>query len=149
MLFGGVDADNNGYNDLWEFNVDTFEWTLLSNRDPAAPSPRGHQTMTLMGNEVHIIGGKQPVKVTKDDDFKISGPLSSTPANELFVYMIDQKRWKEMVSPKDLISPRYMHSATAVGKNIFVFGGLSTEVSYNTKRSRVYWRLFYLLSICF
>lgn len=72
VVFGGKDEENNKLNDLWEFNMSSYQWTHLSYDEP--PLSRSGHSACLYKDYMMIFGGIHEVTKELDDmhifDFK-------------------------------------------------------------------------------
>jgi hypothetical protein len=109
-------------NDVWEYKVDTGNWTLLHDgstpadaSSPAAPPPRvGHAAAAVRG-DLWVFGGYDP---------------SRGDSNDLWRFDRAEGKWHEVEISEDGVAPapRSGHSAFAPDPDggvggMFVFGG--------------------------
>lgn len=93
-IFGGKDYDNNKLNDLWRFDLQTYQWKHI---DPAQgshdiPLERSGHSCDVFGNYMVLFGGI----------FEITKEL-----NDFMLYDFKQNKWitlfEESVSPKKIM----------------------------------------------
>lgn len=86
VIFGGKDEENNKLNDLWEFNMNTYQWTEMKFDEP--PLARSGHSACLYKEFMLIFGGIH--EVTKELD-------------DMHIFDFKNKRWiqffEEMSSP--------------------------------------------------
>lgn len=110
MVYGGYGGEESKWlNDLVVLHTDTLEWKVLN---PGGPSPaaRGYHTMTCVGANVILYGGKGE-----------HGIIGS--AHNLSVYNSATNTW---VGPRVKGTPpvqRSNHAAALVGESLIVFHG--------------------------
>jgi N-acetylneuraminic acid mutarotase len=72
FIFGGKDEDNNKLSDLWEFNLNTYQWSEVQVED--IPLARSGHSCTLYKDFMLVFGGIHEVTKELDDmiiyDFK-------------------------------------------------------------------------------
>lgn len=54
-VFGGADEDNNKLNDLWQFGLDSRQWTRID--APNAPLARSGHSVGVVGPKLYVFGG--------------------------------------------------------------------------------------------
>ncbi|KAF0908774.1 hypothetical protein E2562_028589 [Oryza meyeriana var. granulata] len=77
-----------------------------------SPSPRMGHTVTVVGNDIYVVGGR-------------GGPLEIL--NDVWVLESTKNRWSKVDCSGDLLRPRHRHAAAAVDRKVYVFGGLSDD----------------------
>lgn len=106
-IFGGVDGDGNLNTDVYRLR--NGNWSKIGE------SPNGfvYPAYATVGSKVYIFGGSASASdVTKA-------------TNETLVYDSKTNKWSKLDSiPGD---PRQIFSATAIGKTIYVFGGVAQK----------------------
>lgn len=104
-VFGGYDGKKN-HNTISVFNIEQRTWSTLDL--PNAPSGRNGHTATLIDNRrVFIIGG-----------WLGSGPFA---ADDLHILDLEALRWQQCPIKGEMPGPCNMHTADAIGREIFVF----------------------------
>ena len=106
-LLGGVDGDGNLNKDIYRLRGDV--WSKIGE------SPTGfiYAAFATVGSKVYVFGGStSPADVTKA-------------TNETWVYEAKNNKW-EKLSPIPG-APRQIFSVAAVGKNIYLFGGVTQK----------------------
>lgn len=106
-LFGGADGDGNLNKDVYRLR--NGNWSKIGE------SPNGfvYPAYSVVGSKVYIFGGS----ASASDVTKVT--------NETLVYDSKTNKWNKLDSFPD--EPRQIFSATAVGKNIYVFGGVTQK----------------------
>lgn len=107
-LFGGADGDGNLNKDVYRLR--NGNWSKIGE------SPNGfvYPAYSVVGSKVYIFGGSgSPSDVTKV-------------TNETLVYDSKTNQWNKLDAFPG--APRQIFSAAAVGKNIYVFGGVTQKV---------------------
>eukprot|EP01029_Cantina_marsupialis_P017640 TRINITY_DN396_c5_g1_i1.p1 TRINITY_DN396_c5_g1~~TRINITY_DN396_c5_g1_i1.p1 ORF type:complete len:764 (+),score=215.83 TRINITY_DN396_c5_g1_i1:101-2293(+) len=113
-VFGGTSiVDNNVvYNDLHVYDVSTHKWSKPK-INGELPAPRSHAAMTIVGRQLYLFGGYNP--------------LTKEQLKEWNVLNLDSMTWtKPRVGGVERIG-RNNHTLTTVGTDIFIFGGRSME----------------------
>ncbi|KAG8080376.1 hypothetical protein GUJ93_ZPchr0007g3241 [Zizania palustris] len=77
-----------------------------------SPSPRMGHTVTVVGNDIYVVGGR-------------GGP--SEILDDVWVLQNSKNRWSRVDCSGDFFRPRHRHAAVAVARKVYVFGGLSDE----------------------
>ncbi len=108
ILFGGLET--NKYNDTWEFDVESMEWTKLIDNNPTSTDipavRRGHDLAYLGNGNVLLFGGSDSSKY-----------------DDTWVYNIDNNEWTE-ISPASHPSARVGLRMDGLGNGKAVlFGG--------------------------
>jgi N-acetylneuraminic acid mutarotase len=120
ILFGGTDASNY-FNDVWEFDTSTNEWTELMANDPSPtgqPDVRSSHTMSYIGdNKLLVFGGSQWVSdlIYFDDTW---------------IYDVSSNTWTEITGATPPLD-RQGHGMAYddVNDKVVVFGGFSDTAS--------------------
>lgn len=99
-------------------NTGTQKWTWEEKvAGGEALKEREMASMTAVGSEALVVFG---------------GNTMAAASNELFVYEISKNAWFKPEVTGDVPSPRFGHSATLVGRQIYFVGGSSGEATFNT-----------------
>lgn len=106
-VFGGYDGKKN-HNVIKVFNLETYNWSTFE-VDDYQPSGRNGHTATLIDDKIYIIGG-----------WLGSGPFA---ADDLHVLDIKNRKWTKLNPLGESPGPCNMHTADAIGREIFVFRG--------------------------
>uniref|UniRef100_J3MLB2 tRNA wybutosine-synthesizing protein 2/3/4 n=1 Tax=Oryza brachyantha TaxID=4533 RepID=J3MLB2_ORYBR len=77
-----------------------------------SPSPRMGHTVTVVGHDIYVVGGR-------------GGP--SEILNDVWVLESTKNIWSNVDCTGDLLRPRHRHAAAAVDHKLYVFGGLSDD----------------------
>uniref|UniRef100_A0A0E0LL90 tRNA wybutosine-synthesizing protein 2/3/4 n=1 Tax=Oryza punctata TaxID=4537 RepID=A0A0E0LL90_ORYPU len=77
-----------------------------------SPSPRMGHTITVVGNDIYVVGGR-------------GGP--SEILNDVWFLESTMNRWSKVDCSGDFFRPRHRHAAAAVDHILYVFGGLSDD----------------------
>ena len=57
-IFGGQDDDNQKLDDMWQFNIESKEWSPIQFGDSDfKPVPRSGHSTVVYGNKMYIFGG--------------------------------------------------------------------------------------------
>lgn len=111
-VFGGSDDKGNSLNDLWMFDTEKYQWSLLEEtavlKDNTRPPPRNSHTTSLLNNKLIVFGGS-------------SQEVGSM--NDLWEFCLTQKKWTEIKSGSQKPSAREMHSACVLLNDIYIIGG--------------------------
>ncbi|KAL3672035.1 hypothetical protein V7S43_002699 [Phytophthora oleae] len=109
IVFGGNGQLNDErMNDVWIFDVEKHQWTLLQCSGDI-PSPRSYHTAHAVGEFLFVVGGR----TTGSED------------GSVFMLDIQAAEWSKVLVPSDhALTPRAWHSSvlTEAGQ-IFVLGG--------------------------
>ncbi|KAJ1893237.1 hypothetical protein LPJ66_005878 [Kickxella alabastrina] len=76
FVFGGMDSDR-CYNDLWEYSMETRQWTQVTPNGATPPARYGHAS-AVVDDCIVIMGGRT---------------LRGEPLNDFFAYKISSQRW--------------------------------------------------------
>lgn len=74
-----------------------------------APGARSSQALAAVGNRLYVFGGELVART----------PLPA----ELFCYDTTQTSWQQLKMLGEDLGPRLGHSTTAIGRNLYTFGG--------------------------
>lgn len=110
LVYGGYGGVDSWRSDLSVFHTDTLEWELLNPKGPS-PSARGYHTMTCVGHNVVLYGGKSEHGIVSVDD-------------NLGVYDSATNKWSDRVEIKGTAPlQRSNHAATLIGGSLIVIHG--------------------------
>lgn len=111
LVYGGYSGvDSVWLNGLAILHTDTLEWEILKPKGPA-PCARGYHTMTCVGHNVVLYGGKSDHGIVSGDD-------------NLSIYDSATNKWRDRLEVKGTAPlQRSNHAATLLGKNLIVFHG--------------------------
>eukprot|EP01121_Diplochlamys_sp_Union-15-3_P019148 TRINITY_DN7140_c0_g1_i1.p1 TRINITY_DN7140_c0_g1~~TRINITY_DN7140_c0_g1_i1.p1 ORF type:complete len:340 (+),score=62.28 TRINITY_DN7140_c0_g1_i1:42-1061(+) len=90
-----------------------LQWKLLNS---TGPKPREGHIVVAVNNTIFIFGGSQESESTE--------PIQ---INDLWAYTIEGNHWNKILTTGSVPSPRTGSTASVVGKNIYLFGGLVIE----------------------
>ena len=111
IIFGGCDLNAKCYNDLYFFNMETYEWTLIENKG-IIPSPRMGHSAVLYGTKMIIYGGES------NDGYK----------DDMFEFDIEKKEWKKIEYYSKISTARTNHGTVIDNKGkMYIFGGYSEK----------------------
>lgn len=107
---GGLGYGRRAFNDLYQFDCETFEWTRIEAKG-TVPEARGGHVAGQLPNGLRL--------------FVHGGWSSVSQFNKMFIYDIEKNSWSEVNVNFD--SPRWNHSAVVVPAlplpKLFIFGG--------------------------
>jgi len=111
-MFGGRDSIANYYNQLWNYNLSTNKWTLLS-PSGTAPATRSEHAMFYYNGLIYIYGGWNGT--TYYDDLHSYNPTTNT--------------WATITTTGGSTTGttsilRYGFGYTTEGTNLYIFGGM-------------------------
>lgn len=101
-IWGGNDFVENVYNDLWKFDINTYEWVWLSGPDTSnSPGNNGqlctedssNQPRARYENRTTEISGC-PNSLFTFGGFRTNGPEPDTDFNDLWLFDLTAKEWK-------------------------------------------------------
>lgn len=103
-------------NDLFVFDTSTQEWVRpIMHGD--VPSPRAWHSQHVFGNNIMIFGGTAGRR-----DFY----------DELYILVTEEMTWYKIeTAGEEKPTGRCSHTMTAIGSNLFVFGGLAPAIPDN------------------
>lgn len=111
LLFGGDQSSRATINEFWIYNKDNSKWEKEELDDPP-PRRKGHAA-TISNGKMYIFFGEYDVSELLDDVWKYD-PSSNT--------------WTECASGgASTPAARKNHSATLIGDNIYICGGLDSD----------------------
>lgn len=111
LVHGGYSGvDSVWLDDLAIFHTDKLEWGILKPKGPA-PGARGYHTMTCVGHNVVLYGGKSDHGIVAGD------------AN-LSIYDSNSNKWRDRLDVKGAAPlQRSNHAASLLGENLIVIHG--------------------------
>ncbi|CAK9147944.1 unnamed protein product [Ilex paraguariensis] len=118
FIFGGCGKSSNSsdeeyYEDLYILNTETFVWKRAATSG-TPPAKRDSHTCSAWKNKIIVIGGEDSC------DYYLS---------DVYILDADTLVWGKLSTSGELLPPRAGHTAVALGKNLFVFGGFTDEQS--------------------
>eukprot|EP01125_Pyxidicula_operculata_P008577 TRINITY_DN286_c2_g1_i1.p1 TRINITY_DN286_c2_g1~~TRINITY_DN286_c2_g1_i1.p1 ORF type:complete len:617 (-),score=142.85 TRINITY_DN286_c2_g1_i1:108-1892(-) len=121
-VFGGFDrTSNNYYNTLHAFDCDTLTWSHLAPTGHIPEGRCGHSACVIDGM-MYVFGGRVQVTIKGWlwNDFTVAY------RNDLYCYDPKNNHWT-LVTPLGFApTVRSLHTATAVGKKMYIFGGANS-----------------------
>jgi len=127
FVFGGWDQTQY-FADLWSFDVsalylnNSVDWWFTYNFGPSA---RDGHSMVAYGGDLFMFGG-----FWHNISYGVYVDCQTAPCqwfNDMWVYSIMGDKWTQIFPGEALPIPRYGHTATVVGENMYVFGGNGIE----------------------
>ncbi|XP_051835614.1 rab9 effector protein with kelch motifs isoform X2 [Antechinus flavipes] len=110
-VFGGADQSGNR-NCLQALDLETRIWST-PNVTGTPPSPRTfHTASAIIGNQLYVFGGGE----------KGAKPVQDT---QLHVFDANDMKWEKLETTGDVPSGCAAHSAVALGKHLYIFGGMA------------------------
>jgi N-acetylneuraminic acid mutarotase len=131
FVFGGWDQTQY-FADLWSFDVsalylnNSVDWVFTYN---FGPSPRNGHSMVAYGGDLYMFGG-----FWHNISYGTYVDCFDEPClwyNDMWVYTVMGDKWTQIFPGGELPVPRYGHTATVIGENMYVFGGNSQEALLN------------------
>ncbi|XP_057436857.1 tip elongation aberrant protein 1-like isoform X2 [Lotus japonicus] len=122
FIFGGFGKSPENindfcYNDLYILDTETFVWTRPTTLG-TPPCPRHGHTCSSWEKNIVVIGGG----VDELDKY----------VSDVHILDTDTLIWRELHTSGKVLPPRAGHSTVSFGKNLFVFGGVTSAQSlYN------------------
>ena len=119
-VFGGLtDTEYSYSNDLFRFSTTEQKWEQLNATRVSGPppSPRSGHGMVAVGSDIHVFGG---------------GMGSGYGSTELFRFSTTEEKWEHLGAQRVSGPPpsqRFGHGMVAVGRDLYVFGGLVASAS--------------------
>ena len=117
-IFGGIGRDKKAHNNLWQVTIGRkpLTWNLVSTQG-MGPSPRFlHSIIYNEGsNYLIIFGGRIDVCQT----------VTYTCYNDVYLLCMQRLLWIRVKVLGDIPTARSGHSATTIGNNLYIFGGVS------------------------
>lgn len=121
-MWGGRN-DITAFEKLYCFNTDTLEWSLPAVSGSEPLSKDGHSACVIR-NKMYIFGG-----------FEYA---TNEYSNELHCLNLDTFVWTYFNISNMAPSPRDFHTTIAYGDKMYVFGGRSKPVSFNSVDEECY-----------
>jgi hypothetical protein len=108
-------------NELFRFSTIKMQWEQLDAPQVSGsrPSGRSLHRMVVVGSDLYVFGGNT------------ARGMSSMGSNELFRLSTTKMQWEQLDAPQVSGSPPiglYDHGMVAVGSNLYMFGGTTTEL---------------------
>jgi Ras-related protein Rab-1A len=132
IVFGGCDEEDVAMNDLYSLDLGTTTWSKPVTTG-ATPSPRLGHSVTLLPavRKLVVIGGTDGKMVDQHSSADSEFPSHKTPKSfcpmTVHTLDLDTLAWSSVTCKNAGTgaepSPRAYHSATLLGKNLFVTGG--------------------------
>lgn len=130
FLFGGCNEQGEALNDQYWLDLTNATWSVAESSG-AAPSRRYGHTLTLLPaqRKLIVLGGTDGAHATpsSDPEFPTHKTARSLLKMDVHVLDIDTMAWSTVACKNAGTgaepSPRAYHSATLLGKNLFVTGG--------------------------
>jgi len=144
VLFGGR-SDNKVCNVIYLFDTETFKWTKFKNVmtdsalaiEKSQKKPAGDLTVT---GQVPMARDGHSACVIDNDMYIYGGYVESAHqfCSDVYKLDLDQMVWR--LVPATGESPKYrdFHTATAIGKKIYVFGGRCSPIMFHVLREEFY-----------
>uniref|UniRef100_A0A0E0EBY0 tRNA wybutosine-synthesizing protein 2/3/4 n=1 Tax=Oryza meridionalis TaxID=40149 RepID=A0A0E0EBY0_9ORYZ len=112
LTFGGFGGPGRHARRNYSLLVNPGSGLLTELKVTESPSPRMGHTITVVGNDIYVVGGR-------------GGP--SEILNDIWVLERSNNRWSKVDCSGDFFRPRHRHAAAAVDCKVYVFGGLSDD----------------------
>uniref|UniRef100_A0A0E0I1D3 tRNA wybutosine-synthesizing protein 2/3/4 n=1 Tax=Oryza nivara TaxID=4536 RepID=A0A0E0I1D3_ORYNI len=112
LTFGGFGGPGRHARRNYSLLVNPGSGLLTELKVTGSPSPRMGHTITVVGNDIYVVGGR-------------GGP--SEILNDIWVLERSNNRWSKVDCSGDFFRPRHRHAAAAVDRKVYVFGGLSDD----------------------
>ncbi len=113
IMFGGTPGSNVGFNDTWQYDCASNEWTeIIADGEAASPQRRYGQAMVWDGTQVIMFGGWD----------------GSMELNDTWCYNPVTETWTEML-PTGSPSPRDGHQMVwdTLNRRVVMYGGNATD----------------------
>eukprot|EP01125_Pyxidicula_operculata_P011586 TRINITY_DN3797_c0_g1_i1.p1 TRINITY_DN3797_c0_g1~~TRINITY_DN3797_c0_g1_i1.p1 ORF type:complete len:385 (-),score=114.65 TRINITY_DN3797_c0_g1_i1:533-1687(-) len=121
-IFGGYNRSNEAYfNTLFSFDSESLTWTLIEPRGNPPEKRCGH-TASVIDGKLFVFGGR--VKVKLGDSLFASSSVEYR--NDLHCYDPATNEWLRYEPRGIAPAGRAMHTATVVGRKIYIFGGANS-----------------------
>ncbi|XP_014668880.1 PREDICTED: kelch domain-containing protein 1-like [Priapulus caudatus] len=121
VIFGGRDPLARR-NDIHILDTDTMSWVVPVHPMGRLPAPRSFHTGTAVGRRMVVLGGRS----TDNQHY-----------NDLHIFDIDTRQWLQPTVSGTVPVPRGMHTATACGEYLVVFGGAS-DLDHESQQCMTY-----------
>eukprot|EP01080_Neovahlkampfia_damariscottae_P012069 gene12069-5562_t len=106
-IFGGEDTIDTMLNDLYKFNLNSFEWTKL-NDCGVVPAPRRYSTCISKGKSFYLFAGRDEI----------------VRFNDLWEFNTISENWNCITTYGNIPTLRSAHTAVLCGDSMFIFGGM-------------------------
>ncbi|KAJ5072920.1 faciogenital dysplasia protein [Anaeramoeba ignava] len=109
-VFGGENSHHEKMNDLFRYQLDSYEWNLIEIKEGNKPSKRIGHTLNKIQDNLFLFGGEGKENKSLGD---------------LHIFRIETKKW--INSPKAIgvaASERSFHSSSVLSGKIWIFGGI-------------------------
>ncbi|EGC29929.1 hypothetical protein DICPUDRAFT_158419 [Dictyostelium purpureum] len=106
-VFGGWNDDNQMLNDIFKFNVNTWEWEEIKVIDNSFITPRNGHSLNSYNRKLIVFGGGS-----------FSGFL-----NDINIFDPIKLQWTLVNTTGDIPSGRSKHSSTLIFNKLYIFGG--------------------------
>lgn len=117
-VFGGCTIANTTFNDLWRFDLSNRTW-IRPIATGTFPSPKACASLVEYKNNLILFGGW-----THSSPYPIHQEWRLF--NHIHIFDTQTDRWS-LIEPKSYCPPIAGHSASIVGDQMVVFGGLQSE----------------------
>lgn len=109
IVFGGHDGSN-FRNDVWEFQLDTSEWSAVTTSGTNIP-PRNNHEAVVFGDKMIVFGGA-------------TGAGRAADSNALFTLDLKTYVWSQIPNSGTWPEKVCQHSSIVYGDKMIVFGGI-------------------------
>lgn len=120
-VFGGCN-DKGTFNNLYVLNIEEMMWSEVHVAGPYVIRPRsGHSSTAISDEEFLVIGG------SCDEDY----------FNDVHVFNCKERSWRRQKTKSNERAPakRHLHTATLVGRRVYVFGGCDDRQLFDDVRA--------------
>ncbi len=126
FIIGGQSSPNNStnYSDLWKYNIVSQTWTQLSYLALVSSGIYGH-TSVAYNQDIFVFGGQDG-----------NGNL----LNSIYQYNTPTGIWSLVSTTGGPPQNRVYHSASIIGSDMFIFGGLGLDSNLNTLYFSDFWQ---------
>ncbi|OHT08364.1 hypothetical protein TRFO_23204 [Tritrichomonas foetus] len=111
-IFGGHGHGNEYFNDTWQYDILSEQWTKLVIFN--SPSPRCEHSAIAYNNKIYLFGGRYKKKYY----------------NNLYVLDLEKDVYEEILI-NELPQPRSLHSAVLYKDQMIIYGGKSNKAVLN------------------
>lgn len=142
-------------NEFDQFPIITGQWQGPLSYKGNPPIPRGGQTATVIDKFIFIFGGSayniQQKQTASSNNAKQDTPLTLV-QDDLHCFDMSTSSWNRVTAKGSAPSPRYAHTAVAIGKKLLVMlRGVSSQNSFvlyfNRYLEVIMERLIWMISI--
>ena len=109
--FGGRDLEGELTNEIREFDLSIFHWTILQTNTQLAPSPRMNSVVTSYNGNIYVFGGQDSTGLRE----------------ELWQYNIAAESWIQLPIVYCAPIARTQTAFTLAGNLLFAFGGVTNS----------------------